>query len=1424
MNTSSTLIESLGWTLLHFLWQGAAVAAGLWLVMFLGGKWSAQFRYNAAALALAALVVWPVATFLKLQTDSTPASSVAAFVPVTNSVVEALPFPSAPQLSESALTSVQAVVPHAVKEVKAVAGPTDHLSASSRMNLRPFFPWMVGGWMLGVAVLSLRFFFGWRVVQCARGAGQKLEDRAWLTRFENLKMRLKITRPVTMLVSATAAVPMVIGWVKPVVLVPAGLFLGLSVAQLEAILAHELAHVRRGDYLMNLCQTVVETLFFYHPMVWWVSDRLRKEREHCCDDIASALTGGALDYARALTALEEIRSLTPVPAGAVSAAGGSLLGRVRRLLGIAPRGPAEGMLWVFAAVALLVGALAFVGVKDAFGGPPEVSTAKEPATEAATEVRPGKPGEVVEVGKKYRFQFLKKKIVMSLPGKDPADPGAYALQYGAWPTPGGEWAIPSPGAGYKAALDTTNHRLWFLNQRQIWQLDYEGKSGSYPDGSSFLWHIATEVIDSADSKIPGGVRVALGLPATPGLIIAWTGDLDVNLRPGMEPAAIFDAACYKGRLSFGRSEGTTPWGVHGDVKLENGEDYLIASVAGGKRLWLMDKQGTVKCIEYDPQLRTLGSWKKDEATGDMGDMPAGVREALKQRPVTNAGIQPGQSKEGMEAILKILEDKAESARRTFMKIMKAEGIVDIGGFRRPQVPESKGASSVAIERYKAAKDHYENVIKLLHETRLAMLREELRRLKADRPEAPPGAEDAWKGPWPHPETVRTGKPGEVLEIDRKYRFQFLKDKIVMSRPGKNQVDPGAYAIGADGAWPTPGGSYPISGSDTGYVCGFDPVGERLWLIVRQTIVQLDYGGDQRFFWRGSPMGSGLWNMAEASSSTLGNMPDGVREALGLPKWTGVIVAKAGDFSVKLRDWKEPGANFNVSCNKDRLSFGRSDGPTLWIVHGDVVLEDGIDYTISCESGAKQLWMVDALGKVSCIEFDPQVRITGTWQKDDVPRDPGGMPNGVRDALMLPGRTLRIFSVDTQQELEVMQSLQMAKVLGASDQSKLTEETYNKELEVLREIRQMASRLRDGGLEIRFEAQPSVPDAVDFPWAKPPEAAPGALEVNADAVPNMTGLERECIVTSPDILKMDAVEEGGRWRFRLRLKPEGGRKMAEATHKAIGRKMALVVNGEIQSMATVQSEMGADMEITGGFTQAGVERLAAYFQYDVAAKTRKPHAPPAASASDKRKQAIEAALAFFAAPDAASKLKLLHPEDAFREAAERHFKRHPALAMTGGTLIGIPGGDLLIQENDRRFVLGFSFPAGNQFITINERDSEMWVSWKDSTLRQQAAYDDALEDQPEEPLILPAVPKPSDYYNYEFADQTRWRCFELKCPGVDGLFFGYAPIGSELLTQMEAAAKLGQERLLELKVKFPAGKPGRKQVEILLIEQQGSLHN
>ena len=106
-------------------------------------------------------------------------------------------------------------------------------------------------------------------------------------------------------------VPTVVGWLRPAVILPVAALANLSPAQVEAVLAHELAHIRRHDYLVNLFQTLAETLLFYHPAVWWLSARIRTEREHCCDDVAVAVSGDAVGYARALAELEAWRVGTP---------------------------------------------------------------------------------------------------------------------------------------------------------------------------------------------------------------------------------------------------------------------------------------------------------------------------------------------------------------------------------------------------------------------------------------------------------------------------------------------------------------------------------------------------------------------------------------------------------------------------------------------------------------------------------------------------------------------------------------------------------------------------------------------------------------------------------------------------------------------------------------------------------------------------------------------------------------------------------------------------------------------------------------------------------------------------------------------------------------------------------------------------------
>ncbi len=189
--------------------------------------------------------------------------------------------------------------------------------------------WALPLWIIGVSLFAIRLALAWRHVAQLRRAGEtaagEIADAA-----AALAHRMNVVRPVRVLVSTLADAPGVIGWLRPAILMPAAALAGLDPAQLQAILAHELAHIRRHDYLVNTLQTVVETLLFYHPAVWWVSSRMRNERELCCDDLAVRHCGDAIGYARALTRLERLREM---PQPAVAANGGSLLYRVQRLTG-----------------------------------------------------------------------------------------------------------------------------------------------------------------------------------------------------------------------------------------------------------------------------------------------------------------------------------------------------------------------------------------------------------------------------------------------------------------------------------------------------------------------------------------------------------------------------------------------------------------------------------------------------------------------------------------------------------------------------------------------------------------------------------------------------------------------------------------------------------------------------------------------------------------------------------------------------------------------------------------------------------------------------------------------------------------------------------------------------------------------------------
>jgi GWxTD domain-containing protein len=205
--------------------------------------------------------------------------------------------------------------------------------------------------MAGVLIFYTRHLTNWTAAQRLRCIGVCSPPEFWQQRVNDLAARVRISGPVTLLESCLTGVPVVIGHVRPMILMPVGLLTGLPVGQIEAILLHELAHIRRYDYLVNMLQLSVEGLLFYHPAVWWISSIMRTEREHRCDDLVVAIRGNAHEYATALAALEHSRWGASEPA--LAATGGSLVKRIRRLLHH-PQNPGTALTPVFSAAALLL--------------------------------------------------------------------------------------------------------------------------------------------------------------------------------------------------------------------------------------------------------------------------------------------------------------------------------------------------------------------------------------------------------------------------------------------------------------------------------------------------------------------------------------------------------------------------------------------------------------------------------------------------------------------------------------------------------------------------------------------------------------------------------------------------------------------------------------------------------------------------------------------------------------------------------------------------------------------------------------------------------------------------------------------------------------------------------------------------------------
>jgi len=329
MNTLQSILThsvvwKVGWVLLHSVWQITIVAAVLAVALGVLREASASVRYLVSCTALVLIVTLPVGTLCLVEAP--PADAVPTWSTVA-------PGPTAPATSAQVTSIVPP--PAQVAETPAAPGPVavaetlrPSLLALATDKLDTSLPYLVIAWLLGVFGLSLWHLGGWAQLQRLKRRMVEPVTNGLKERTAALAELLGIRRAVTVVQSALVQVPTVVGWLRPVVLLPVGALTGLSTAQLEALLAHELAHVRRHDYLVNMVQTAIEILGFYHPAVWLVSRRIRIERENCCDDIAAGVTGDRVLYADALATMEELRG---GPRLALAASGGSLLARIRRL-------------------------------------------------------------------------------------------------------------------------------------------------------------------------------------------------------------------------------------------------------------------------------------------------------------------------------------------------------------------------------------------------------------------------------------------------------------------------------------------------------------------------------------------------------------------------------------------------------------------------------------------------------------------------------------------------------------------------------------------------------------------------------------------------------------------------------------------------------------------------------------------------------------------------------------------------------------------------------------------------------------------------------------------------------------------------------------------------------------------------------------
>jgi len=309
------VIQILGKVLLHSIWVLGLAAFILWIVLALLKNHSARLKYNFSLGILFISLLGLVYTFMLVSREGRGFDDIRLN---GASAKEVILNPSLDKNPEKKIFHTRAMVENHIQSFFQLY--------ERNTNLIVFI------WLTGIFLFSLRTTGGFVYISKLKNKGTTVLSNKWMNRFVDLSGKIKIHQKIKILISTRVKTPMVIGFIKPIILVPISIITHLPVEQVDAIIAHELAHIKRNDYLINLIQTFFEILFFYHPCVWWISNVIRKERENCCDDIAVSMCGGLSVYINALKNLEEMKTKKVLYAAAFTGKKFHLYKRMKRLV------------------------------------------------------------------------------------------------------------------------------------------------------------------------------------------------------------------------------------------------------------------------------------------------------------------------------------------------------------------------------------------------------------------------------------------------------------------------------------------------------------------------------------------------------------------------------------------------------------------------------------------------------------------------------------------------------------------------------------------------------------------------------------------------------------------------------------------------------------------------------------------------------------------------------------------------------------------------------------------------------------------------------------------------------------------------------------------------------------------------------------